>query len=153
MVLSLVITPSTLVEESTTKDKLEVKCYSTNHHRKIRQRTNMEQITIYHNARCSKSRQALEILHSKGIAPTVVEYLKTPLNMEQLQQLRAHFALQDFVRSSEPIFKELGLSLDNEEQLLQAMVKEPILMQRPIVTGNNKAVIGRPPENVLTVLA
>lgn len=112
----------------------------------------MKKITIYHNPRCSKSRQTLEILRSKGINPVIVEYLKTPLNIEQLQQLCAHFSLQDFVRTNEPIFKELGLSLDNEEQLLQAMVKEPVLMQRPIVIFNNKAVIGRPPEKVLTLL-
>ncbi len=112
----------------------------------------MEKVTIYHNPRCTKSRQSLEILHSKGINPVVVEYLKTPLNIEQLQQLRAHFSLKDFVRTNEPIFKELGLSLDNEGQLLQAMVKEPVLMQRPIVTLKNKAVIGRPPENVLALI-
>ncbi len=112
----------------------------------------MEKVTIYHNPRCSKSRQALEILHSRGINPVVIEYLKTPLNIEQLRQLQAHLPLKDFVRTNEPVFKELGLSLDNEELVLQAMVKEPVLMQRPIVTLKNKAVIGRPPENVLALL-
>lgn len=109
----------------------------------------MEEITIYHNPRCSKSRKTLELLQSKGVAPVIVEYLKNPLHLEQLQTLRAHFALKDFVRTNEPIFKDLGLSLDNENQVLQAMHKEPILMQRPIVTYKDKAVIGRPPENVL----
>ncbi|CEG55540.1 arsenate reductase (glutaredoxin) [Legionella fallonii] len=112
----------------------------------------MEEVTIYHNPRCSKSRQTLELLHNKGINPVVVEYLKTPLNIEQLQQLRAHFSLKDFVRTDETTFKELGLSLDNEERILRAMVKEPVLMQRPIVTYKNKAIIGRPPENVLALL-
>ncbi|CZG69494.1 arsenate reductase [Legionella pneumophila] len=110
---------------------------------------NMEKITIYHNPRCSKSRQALEILKNKGFDPIVIEYLKTPLDLEQLKILRNHLALEDLVRTNENVFKELGLSLDNEAQVLEAMVKEPILMQRPIVTFKGKSVIGRPPEKVL----
>ncbi|HAT1820341.1 TPA: arsenate reductase (glutaredoxin) [Legionella pneumophila] len=109
----------------------------------------MEKITIYHNPRCSKSRQALEILKNKGFDPIVIEYLKTPLDLEQLKILRNHLALEDLVRTNENVFKELGLSLDNEAQVLDAMVKEPILMQRPIVTFKGKSVIGRPPEKVL----
>ncbi|HAT1658524.1 TPA: arsenate reductase (glutaredoxin) [Legionella pneumophila] len=109
----------------------------------------MEKITIYHNPRCSKSRQALEILKNKGFDPIVIEYLKTPLDLEQLKILRNHLALEDMVRTNENVFKELGLSLNNEAQVLDAMVKEPILMQRPIVTFKGKSVIGRPPEKVL----
>ncbi|HHL3492907.1 TPA: arsenate reductase (glutaredoxin) [Legionella pneumophila] len=109
----------------------------------------MEKITIYHNPRCSKSRQALEILKNKGFDPIVIEYLKTPLDLEQLKILRNHLALEDLVRTNENAFKELGLSLNNEAQVLDAMVKEPILMQRPIVTFKGKSVIGRPPEKVL----
>ncbi|HAU1605187.1 TPA: arsenate reductase (glutaredoxin) [Legionella pneumophila] len=109
----------------------------------------MEKITIYHNPRCSKSRQALEILKNKGFDPIVIEYLKTPLDLEQLKILLNHLALEDLVRTNENVFKELGLSLDNEAQVLEAMVKEPILMQRPIVTFKGKSVIGRPPEKVL----
>ena len=71
--------------------------------------------------------------------------------MEQLKILRSNFDLKDFVRTNEPIFKTLGLSLDNEIQILQAMLKEPILMQRPIVTFKGKAIIGRPPEAVLSL--
>lgn len=112
----------------------------------------MEQITIYHNPRCSKSRKTLELIQSKGLEPVVVEYLKHPLNLEQLGHLRAHFSLNDFVRTDEPIFKELGVSLENEAEVLNAMVKEPILMQRPIVTFKGKAIIGRPPEQVLDLL-
>jgi arsenate reductase len=109
----------------------------------------MPKITIYHNPRCSKSRQTLEILQSKGFEPVVIDYLKTPLDIQELQSLRSHFTLKDFVRTNEPVFKELGLSLDNETQVLQAMLQEPILMQRPIVTFKDRAVIGRPPEKVL----
>ncbi|KGP62944.1 arsenate reductase [Legionella norrlandica] len=109
----------------------------------------MQKITIYHNPRCSKSRKALEILQNKGFNPIVIEYLKTPLNLDQLKTLRSYFALKDFVRTNENVFKDLGLALDNEAQVLEAMLKEPILMQRPIVTFKDKAVIGRPPEKVL----
>ncbi|HBC0468900.1 TPA: arsenate reductase (glutaredoxin) [Legionella pneumophila] len=109
----------------------------------------MEKITIYHNPRCSKSRQALKILRNKGFEPMIIEYLKTPLDLEQLKILRTHLALEDLVRTNENVFKELGLSLDNEAQVLEAMVKEPVLMQRPIVTFKGKVVIGRPPEKVL----
>lgn len=79
----------------------------------------------------------------------MIEYLKNPLNLEQLIQLRACFSLNDLVRTSEPIFKELGLSLNSEHQVLEAMVKEPILMQRPIVVYNRTAIIARPPEKAL----
>lgn len=109
----------------------------------------MQKITIYHNPRCSKSRQTLEMLQKKELELVIIEYLKTPLDMEQLKTLRSHFDLKDFVRTNENVFKEMGLSLDNEAQVLQAMLKEPILMQRPIVTFKGRAVIGRPPEKVL----
>ena len=112
----------------------------------------MQKITIYHNPQCSKSRQALEILQSKGIHPDIIDYMKTPLDAEQLGQLRAFFALEDFVRTTESVFKSLGLSLDNEDLVLQAIQKNPILMQRPIIICNNRAVIGRPPEKVLELL-
>ncbi|MFA6302685.1 MAG: arsenate reductase (glutaredoxin) [Legionella sp.] len=112
----------------------------------------MDKLTIYHNPRCSKSRQALDILINKGLQPFIIEYLKTPLKQKELEQLRAYFELKDFVRGEEKIFKELGLSLDNEKQIMHAMLKEPILMQRPIITYKNKAVIGRPPEKVLELL-
>jgi arsenate reductase len=112
----------------------------------------MNHFTIYHNPRCSKSRQALEILQSRGIQPVIVEYLKMPLSLEEIKKLRSRFDLKDFVRYDELVFKELKLTLDNEAQILKAMLKEPILMQRPIITYGNKAVIGRPPEKVLTLI-
>ncbi|KTC94056.1 arsenate reductase (glutaredoxin) [Legionella erythra] len=113
----------------------------------------METITIYHNPRCSKSRETLKLLHDKGLKPVIVEYLKQPLSLEQLRALSAHFDLNDFVRSEETIFKEWGLSLNDKEGLLIAMQKAPVLMQRPIVTYRGKATIGRPPEKVLTLFA
>ncbi|MCC5792913.1 MAG: arsenate reductase family protein [Legionellaceae bacterium] len=109
----------------------------------------METLTMYHNPQCSQSRKALEILRAKGFDPLIIDYLKTPLTIEQLMTLRANFALEDFVRTKEAVFQQLGLSLDNEAQLLQAMLKEPRLMQRPIVTYKGKSILGRPPENIL----
>lgn len=110
-------------------------------------------MTIYHHPRCSKSRETLALLQEKGLEFTIVDYLKTPLNKDQLKELKAHFALKDFVRINEPVFKELGLSLENEEQILEAMIKEPVLMQRPIVTYKGKAIIGRPPEKLLELFS
>ncbi|MFZ4077674.1 MAG: arsenate reductase (glutaredoxin) [Legionellaceae bacterium] len=109
----------------------------------------MTTYTLYHNPRCSKSRQALTILQHHGIQPMIIEYLKTPCSLEKIRQLRSHFDLKDFIRYSEPVFKELNLTLSNENEVLSALVQEPILMQRPIVTCGDKAIIARPPERVL----
>lgn len=109
----------------------------------------MTTVIIYHNPGCSKSRQSLEILKSHNIDPTIVEYLKTPLNLEQLRELRSFFDLKDFVRTNEPVFTQLQLKLDDEMSVLEAMTNEPILMQRPIVTSGGQAIIARPPEKLL----
>lgn len=112
----------------------------------------MSEYTIYHNPRCSKSRQALALLESHQIKPHIIEYIKSPLSYEQLKELSSHFTLKDFVRTNEPAFKALGLSLENTEEVLHAMVSEPKLMQRPIVVHEAKAIIGRPPEKVLELI-
>lgn len=109
----------------------------------------MQIITIYHNPKCSKSMQTLELIKEKGFNLVIIEYLKTSLNANQLKALRSHFTLDEFVRTNESIFTELGLTLNNEEQLMEAIVKHPILMQRPIVIYKDRAIIGRPPEKVL----
>ena len=112
--------------------------------------------TIFHNPRCSKSRQALGLLQEQGIEPEVVEYLKTPLSTQTLQNLCQKLGVNvvDMMRTKEREFKELGLGdrgvTDNE--LLQAMTQNPILLERPIVVCDDKAVIGRPPENVLELI-
>lgn len=113
------------------------------------------EVTIYHNPRCSKSRQALSLLESKGNKPIVVEYLKNPLTTEQLSQIINELNIKpiDLVRKNESIWKEnyKGRELSDDE-LVEAMISNPKLIERPIVTSSKGAVVGRPPENVLRVL-
>lgn len=111
----------------------------------------MHELTLYHNPHCSKSRKTLDLLLHKGLNPLIIDYVKQPLTLEQFQQLGSHFALKHFVRTNEAIFDELKLSIDNEDEVLAAMSVHPILMQRPIVVYKNKAIIGRPPEQVLAL--
>ncbi|RUR09878.1 arsenate reductase (glutaredoxin) [Legionella sp. km772] len=113
----------------------------------------MDKLIIYHNPRCSKSRQTLDLLQSRGYQPLIVEYLKTPLNLKELKDLSLYFDLKDFVRSNEQLFNDLNLSLERKEELFSAMSTHPVLMQRPIVTYKNQARIGRPPESVLALFA
>jgi arsenate reductase len=112
--------------------------------------------TIYHNPRCSKSRSALELLRSRGIEPVVIEYLKHPPTLDELKMLLEGLELQprELMRRSEAVYKELGLDDPElgEEQLLRAMVDNPILIERPIVVANGKVALGRPPERVLSIL-
>lgn len=112
----------------------------------------MNTVTIYHNPRCSKSRQTLDLIKKQGITPNIIDYIKQPLDYAAILKLSKHFDIKDFVRSNEKVFKELGLSLKEEDKVLRAMVHEPKLMQRPIVIVGDKAAMGRPPENVLALL-
>ena len=116
----------------------------------------MSKITIYHNPRCSKSRQALEMLDSRGVEADIVEYLKTPPDVGQLTEILDLLGMEprDLMRANEPEYKDNKLD-DPElsrEQLIQAMVDYPRLIQRPIVLGNGKAALGRPPEKILGIL-
>ena len=112
--------------------------------------------TIYHNPRCSKSRQTLELLNERGIDPDVVDYLKTPLSTPALQTLVRKLGVNvvDMMRPKEQAFKELGLDATGvtDDRRLQAISQHPILLERPIVVCGDKAVIGRPPENVLELI-
>ncbi|MFM0292298.1 arsenate reductase [Burkholderia sp. WP9] len=118
-------------------------------------------ITIYHNPRCSKSRAACELItttyNKANEATEIVEYLKHPLNVEQLKQLNAQLgcAVRDMIRDTEAEYKELRLSDVSltDTQLYEALANHPILLQRPIVVRNGRAVIGRPPENVAALFA
>lgn len=112
--------------------------------------------TIYHNPRCSKSRQTLALLTEYNIDPEVVEYLKTPLSKQELKAVAKMLKLRpiEMMRTKESIFKERGLSKEStDDELLDAIVEHPILLERPIVVRDNKkAAMGRPPENVLDLL-
>jgi len=113
-------------------------------------------VTIYHNPRCSKSRQTLALLQEKGIDPAVVQYLDTPPDAATLKDLLGKLGLapRDLMRRQEAAYKENGLgdpALD-DDALIAAMVANPILIERPIVVNGAKAALGRPPEQVLDIL-
>jgi len=113
-------------------------------------------VTIYHNPRCSKSRETLALLEKKGVTPRVVEYLKEPPSAKELDAILARLKMEprDLMRRKEAPFSEL--KLDNPKltraQLIKAMVENPVLIERPIVLSGAKAALGRPPENVLDIL-
>ncbi|MBD3656026.1 MULTISPECIES: arsenate reductase (glutaredoxin) [Marinobacter] len=115
-----------------------------------------EPTRIYHNPRCSKSRQALALLEEHGVVPEIIRYLETPPTAVELADLLDKLGLQprDLMRQKEAEYKELGL--DNPElsndALIAAMVAHPKLIERPIVVKGSKAALGRPPESVLTLL-
>lgn len=113
-------------------------------------------VTIYHNPRCSKSRETLKLLQQHAIEPTVIEYLKTPPDASQLEDILTRLGLEprQLMRQKEAEYKENGLddeSLDRQT-LIKAMITYPKLIERPIVLSDNKAAIGRPPEAVLSIL-
>ena len=113
-------------------------------------------IALYHNPRCSKSRDALSLLRDKGIEPEIILYLETPPNAKTLKALLAKLGIsaRDLLRKGEDAYKELNLADTtlSEAALIKAMVENPKLIERPIAINGDKAVIGRPPENVLTIL-
>jgi arsenate reductase len=115
-----------------------------------------DEVTIYHNPRCSKSRATLELLREQGIEPTIVEYLKTPPSQAELARLLDMLGMtpRELIRSKEAEYREQNL--DNPDlkrkDLLKAMHDTPKLIERPIVVANGRAVLGRPPEQVLELL-
>lgn len=115
-----------------------------------------ESIVIYHNPRCSKSRQTLALIRDRGVEPEIVEYLKTPLDGEALRDLLRMLGMtaRDLVRSGEAPYRELGLADPDtsEDDLVAAVAANPILMQRPVVRRGDRAVLGRPPERVAELL-
>ena len=116
----------------------------------------MMTVTIYHNPRCSKSRQTLALLIDKGVKPEIVEYLKTPPTQKELSRILKLLGLtpRTLIRKKESEYKNLGLDNANLDELtlIAAMVSHPILIERPIVVTENNAAIGRPPENVLKII-
>lgn len=113
-------------------------------------------ITIYHNPRCSKSRQTLQLVRDSGIEPNVVEYLKTPPSLDELDGILTKLNLEpiELMRRKEAAFRDLDLanrSLSRDEAIT-VMIENPVLIERPIVVKGSNAVIGRPPENVQELL-
>jgi len=116
-----------------------------------------QEVVIYHNPRCTKSRQTLELLREKGIEPRIVEYLKTPPDEQEIGRLLKLLGLsspRELMRRKEAEYRELGLDdpgLD-DATLIRAMHEHPRLIERPIVVKGERAAIGRPPEQVLEIL-
>lgn len=112
-------------------------------------------VKIYHNPRCSKSRQTLALLTDRGIAPQIIEYLKdapTEAEIREVAKMLGLSSVRDMMRTGESIYKELNLkSVTDEDKLIRAMVESPKLIERPIVIKDGKAKIGRPPESVLSL--
>lgn len=113
-------------------------------------------VVIYHNPRCSKSRETLALLEGRGLTPEVVEYLKTPPDAAALAAILAKLGLRprELMRRNEEVYKTLNLADPalSDAALIAAMVEHPILIERPIVLANGKAALGRPPEAVLAIL-
>ena len=113
-------------------------------------------ITIYHNPKCSKSRQTLELLVKQGIKPVINEYLKIPPTAEKIKEIlkKLGYAPRDLMRKKETTYTLHNLNDPtwSNDALIEFMVKHPILIERPIVLANEKAAIGRPPEQVLEIL-
>lgn len=114
-------------------------------------------IVIYHNPKCSKSRQTLQLLEEKGITPEVVKYMDAPPSADTLKDLLGKLGMaspRDLMRKKESEYKELGLADagKSDDDLLAAMSSHPRLIERPIVVNGGKAALGRPPESVLEIL-
>lgn len=113
-------------------------------------------LRMLHNPRCSKSRATLELLTARGLQPEVIDYQKQPPSVDELNTIADQLGVQprEMMRTGEAVYADLGLDNPDlsREQLLQAMADNPILIERPIVLANGKAVIGRPPETVLKIL-
>ena len=113
-------------------------------------------VKIYHNPRCSKSRQTLELLRDRGLEPEVIEYLKDPPDAGELRRILDLLGLEprDLMRRKEAPYADLGLGNPEvgDEALIAAMAENPILIERPIVLANGKARLGRPPEQVAEIL-
>ncbi|WP_297485242.1 arsenate reductase (glutaredoxin) [Sulfurimonas sp.] len=115
----------------------------------------MSKLTIMHNPRCSKSREAVKILEENGVNAEIVKYLETPLTKEEIKELLKMLGInaRDLMRTKEEIYKELNLKdVEDEEKLIEAMAEHPRLIERPIVIKDDKAVIGRPPSKIVDFL-
>ncbi len=113
-------------------------------------------VTIWHNPRCSKSRQTLALLRERGIEPEIVEYLKTPPPADDIEAVLGRLGMEprDLMRRKEAAYREAGLDDPSlgRRALVEAMAAHPVLIERPVVLAQGKAVLARPPESVLAIL-
>lgn len=111
-------------------------------------------VTIYHNPRCSKSRQTLALIEEKGITPEIVEYLETPPSQAKLKGIISALGVspKDIIRKKEAKEEGVDANVLNDADLIKAMAEHPRIIERPIVVSGDKAAMGRPPENVLAIL-
>lgn len=112
-------------------------------------------VTIWHNPRCSKSREALKLLEEQGIEATIVKYLETPPTEAEIRQVLSMLGIgaRDLMRTKEALYKELNLKdVTDEDALIRAMVEHPKLIERPVVIKGDKAVLGRPPQTVVDLV-
>lgn len=113
-------------------------------------------VTLYHNPRCSKSREALNLLREQGHEPDVILYLETPPNAKTLKAIvkKLGISTRELLRKGEDAYKDLNLADEtlSDAALIKAMIENPKLIERPIVINGDKAVIGRPPENALQII-
>lgn len=116
----------------------------------------MTDLTLYHNPRCTKSRGTLELLEARGLTPTIIHYLENPPDAAQLRELLGKLGIgaRGLLRTGEDEYKTLNMADTglSDEQLIAAMAAHPKLIERPILVVGDKAVIGRPPENILEIL-
>ncbi len=114
------------------------------------------QVKIYHNPRCSKSRRTLEIIQEQGVEPTILEYLQSPPNHQELDNILRGLGMEprELMRKGETEYTELNLADESlsRDELIDAIVKHPKLLERPVVVVGDQVVIGRPPESVLAIL-
>ncbi len=115
-----------------------------------------DSVKIFHNPRCSKSRMTMQLLNDRDIEPVVIEYLQNPPDSQELEEILTLLKIQprQLMRTHEPEYRDNNLADESlsREQLIEAMVKFPKLIERPIVITNGKAAIGRPPESILEIL-
>jgi arsenate reductase len=116
-----------------------------------------DKTVIYHNPRCSKSRETLQILEDNHLQPDIIEYLEDPPTAPELKRIIAMLGIsaRELLRNTEPVYKEADLDDDSlsEDDILKAICEYPVLMQRPVVICGSRAVIGRPPVRVLEIIA
>ena len=116
-----------------------------------------DKIVIYHNSRCSKSRETLQILEDNNVDAEIIDYLEDPPSPQELKRIIAMLGVtaRDIMRSTEPVYHDANLDDDSlgDDEIIEALCEYPALMQRPIVVAGDRAVIGRPPSRVLEIIA